>query len=245
MQAAHPVELPRCDVDLARFPKKYGLPRRLRGQAGLHADMRELVAWLKAPIQTTRDGHSSASRTIKNIVKNVYLYLGFCHRQLEQEVFHLALFLDLDKYAAYIAFQVAKQNGRASITQQLSHARKVCSFLRRSADQERVTAISEVETWLRRVSQQIVKILPQPRKDVGLLVASKQWMDAAELAVFVERFRLEILALLPANLEVPLCEYTARQLHDATLANTLYGHIPPLRLSCVRTLQVCSPLVFL
>ena len=103
-QNAAPVKLPACTVDLNNFPKHYSLNKKMRGQAVIHREMTEYQSYLRAPVETTREGASSAVRTVENLVNHVFLYLGFCCLHFGVEIFRLALFLDLHKYAAYISF---------------------------------------------------------------------------------------------------------------------------------------------
>ena len=63
-------------------------------------------------------------------------------------------------------------------------------------------------------------------------------MHADKVVKMVEGLRLEALAEMPKEGNAPLSEYSARLLHNAALGNTMFGHIPPPRLSCLRTLQV-------
>lgn len=155
-------------------------------------------------------------------------------------MFHLALFLDLRMYAAYISFQLAKGNGLACLSQQLANARKVCGFLRRNADQGRRAAIDGVVLWMERVSKQLGKVMPQAKQDIGVMEASGQWMSADGVCTILEDLRVEALDEMPEDWHAPLSEYAARLLHDAALGNAMFGHTPPPRLSCLRTMQVSN-----
>ena len=192
--------------------------------------------WLSAPIQLDRNGGPSASRTVQNIVKNVYLYQGFLHWHFDQEEFCLLHFLDLEKYSTYISFQLAKENSKANLTQQISNARKVLAFLKRMADAAVCALISSIEIWLLRLSKQIVLLLPQAKQDIGQMEEDGTWLSASELVALLEGFRVEALKAV-ADVEC-LSEYGASMLHDAALSSTLFGYMPPVRLSCLRSLQV-------
>ena len=126
---APPVNLPTCRIDMATFPKHYSLSEELKGELGLDKELKSFVVWLSTPIMLNRNGKRSAKRTTQNIIKNVLLYLGFTHHHYQLVKFSLDMFLDLDKYSAYISFQIAKNNGRHCLTQQISNARKVCEYL--------------------------------------------------------------------------------------------------------------------
>ena len=242
----HPVVLPFCKINLNTFPKHYSLNKKLQSEEGLHKEMGEFVTWLSTPIMINRAGKKSACRTVQNLVKNVNLYFGFCHWEYELEKFSLALFLDTQKLSAYIAFQLAKKNGKACLSQILSHARKVCSYLRRDTDPSvtrvvvdpaLVAAVNRVEVWLLRLSKQIGSVLLQPKPDIAVLERDGKWLPADELVVLLDKLRLEALASVPSDKSVRLSAYTARHVHDAALSSVMFGFIPCPRLSCVRTLQ--------
>lgn len=235
-EPVHPVVLPRCGIDLSTFPKHYRLNKKLQAQEPLHSQMVAFNKWLVSPIQLDRNGGPSASRTVQNIVRNVYLYFGFLHWHLDMEEFSLLQFLDLDLYSTYMSFQLAKENSRVNLTQQLSNARKVLAFLKRNADSRVGASISSVEVWLLRLSKQVVALLPQTRADIGEMEEEGTWLPACELVVMLNKLREE--AVRGVDLEGCGGEYGARLLHDAALSNTMFGYIPPPRLSCLRTLQV-------
>lgn len=233
---AHPVVLPECTVNLSTFPKHYRLNKKLQAQEPLHSQMVAFHQWLVAPIQLDRNGGPSASRTVQNIVRNVYLYQGFLHWHLATEDFSLLHFLDLDLYSKYISFQLAKENSRVNLSQQLSNARKVLAFLKRKADARLCASISSIETWMLRLSKQIVALLPQARQDIGQMEQEGTWLPASDLVALLDKLRVE--AVRAVNMEGCVSEYGARLLHDAALSSTMFGYIPPPRLSCLRTLQV-------
>ena len=232
-----PMNLPDCTIDLETFPKHYRLNSRYQGSQPLHSDMAEFKRWLVAPIQMNRNGGKSAARTVQNIERNVFLFLGYCQLQHGLEEFSLSLFLDTGKYSGYIAFQMAKQNSKVNITQQLSNARKVLAFLRRNASAAVSSSISAVEVWLLQLSKQIARLLPERKLDVGDLEEEGAWLSASEVVVMMEELRTMALDEV-AKCEVELSVFTARVLHDAALGNCMFGWIPPPRLSCLRLLQV-------
>lgn len=235
-EPTHPVVLPECTVNLSTFPKHYRLNRKLQAQEPLRSQMLAFHQWLVAPIQLDRNGGPSASRTVQNIVRNVYLYQGFLHWHFDTEAFSLLHFLDLNLYSTYISFQLAKENSRANLTQQLSNARKVLAFLRRRADVTVCASISSIETWLLRLSKQVGALLPSARQDIGEMEVEGTWLPASQLVAMLEKLRVEALA--GVSYEGCITEYDARLLHDAALSSTMFGYLPPPRLSCLRTLQV-------
>ena len=237
VQQGLPMNLPDCTIDLDTFPKHYRLHSKYQGSQPLQSDMSEFKKWLFAPIQMNRNGGKSSARTVENIERNVFLFLGYCQWQHELEEFSLSLFLDTDKYSGYIAFQMAKQNSKVNISQQLSNARKVLAFLRRSASAAVSSSISAVEVWLLNLSKQIARLLPEKKLDVGDLEEEGAWLSASEVVVMMEKLRTMALEDV-AKCEGELGLFVARMLHDAALGNCMFGWIPPPRLSCLRLLQV-------
>ena len=240
--AVHPVVLPVCPVNVNVFPRHYSLPQKQQSQPLLHKEIREFKSWMSTPIMLSRPGKSSASRTVDNVLKNCFLYLGFLFHHLRLEVFNLSLFLDTKMFSAYIAFLLAKGNQRACLTQLLSNARKVCHFLRRETASggpatALVASVNGVETWLLRLSKQIITVLHKPKTDIAVLEKNNQWMAADELVVLLDKLRVDALAQLPADRKEVLSAYVARQIHEAALSSCLFGHLPPMRLSCIRSLQ--------
>lgn len=233
-----PVKLPACTIDLDTFPKHYSLPEELQGEQTLHSQMKDLITWLATPIMMNRSGKRSSKRTIQNIVKNVFLYLGFLHHHFKLVDFSLDLFLDLNRYSAYISFQIAKKNGRHCLTQQISNARKLCEFLNTAASPAKAAKISQAHKWLLALSKQIVTVLHINRTDLAVLQQEGKLMPAEDLVLALDKFRRHALQAVPSARSVTLSPYAARLLHDAALGCTLFGYIPPPRLSCVRTLQV-------
>ena len=239
---AHPVVLPVCKIDLNVFPRHYSLPQKLQAEPALYREIREFTCWLSTPIMLSRPGKSSASRTVDNILKNCFLYLGFLFHHFRVEAFSLSLFLDTDKFSAFIAFLLAKGNQRASLTQLLSNARKICLFLRRETRSgvpcsALVTSVNGVETWLHRLAKQIIAVLHKPQTDIAVLEKNKQWIPADELVVLLDKVKQDALAQLPSDRGEVLSPYVARQMHEAALSSFMFGHIPPVRLSCIRSLQ--------
>jgi len=232
----HPVRLPPCNVDLKSFPKKYSLPIKLQGLDPLHTQMVQFSSWMKSPIQLDRNGGPCASRTVDNITKNVYLFMGYLHRGHCLEEFTLHHFLDLDLYAAYISFQLAKGNGRVNLAQQLSNSRKVMGFLKRRADPRLALTISSCEIWVSRLGKQIPTILPSVNKDIGQLQEDGGWMNADQVVAMFEKLRQGALAGM--SVEGGGRMHACMTLHDACLASCMFGYLPPVRLSCLRSLQM-------
>ena len=60
---------------------------------------------------------------------------------------------------------------------------------------------------------------------------------AHEIVHLLEKLRQKALQSLPPLRQLPSIE-TARLMHDACLACCMFGYLPPIRLVCLRTLQM-------
>ena len=233
-----PVTLPKCTVPASQLNKRYGLPEKARIASPLSTQIVALNQWLTNSIQLDRDFSYVGSRTMRNILTDIMLYLGYLFHFEKASSPHLEAFLSLEAYSRYMAFQMAKGNSFNSLAHQIAHAKRVLQFLARGANPTLQASISRQLNWLHRLKSQLSTILLKPRADVGQLESDGAWMDARTVVTVLEAFRLEVLKLIPEFGELP--NYTARMLHDACLVNTLFGYLPPVRVSCIRKLQTPS-----
>ena len=71
------------------------------------------------------------------------------------------------------------------------------------------------------------------RPSVTELIEEGKWMDAAELVQLITRAREDVEADIHIHgFEPSVC----RDLHDVTLACTIFGYLPPIRLTCIWSL---------
>lgn len=235
---AEPITLPTCTVPTSQLQKRYSLPAKQRAAEPLLHQLVALKQWLSNPIQLDRDFAYVGSRTLRNIEADILLFLGYLHHFEKASQPHLDAFLSLEAYSRYIAFQVAKGNSYNSLAHQLAHAKRVTQFLARSANATLQASVTSIQNWQQRLKAQLSTILLKPRADVADLEADGAWCDAKTVVTVLEAFRIEALKLLPEFGDLPA--YTARLLHDACLTNTLFGYLPPVRVACIRKLQVPS-----
>ena len=230
--------LPPCTVAANRLNIRYSLPVRVRESSPLREQVVAFKAWLTAPIQLDRDAAAISTRTLKNVMDNVFLFLGYCliHQRIASPSF--TDFLDLQLYSSYVAFQIAKGNGYNCIAHSLAHARRVCDFLARGSHSGMGERVMAIQSWMHRLRDQLSRFLARPRADVAQLEEEGAWVDAGTVVRVLESFRLKVLSTLPSFGD---CNPTqAKQLHDACLANTMFGYLPPVRVSCLRRLQMPS-----
>lgn len=217
------------------------MPQIVRDIAPLIHQLASLKRWLTNPIQLDRDCAAIGSRTLRNLLTDVFLYLGYLHCYENQSSPNLEAFLSLESYAAFISFQVAKGNSHNSLAHQLAHAKRVTQFLARGPGSGLQDSVAAMHSWMHRLKGQLTSLLIKPRADVGQLEADGAWMDARTIVTALESFRLQVLRQLPEYGDYSLS--TARLLHDACLVNTLFGYLPPVRVACIRHLQLPSATV--
>lgn len=65
-------------------------------------------------------------------------------------------------------------------------------------------------------------------------------INPSTIVRILERFRLDIIGQIPESHDITRC--FAWQLQDCCLANTLFGYLAPVSISCLRSLQLLSPI---
>ena len=138
-----------------------------------------------------------------------------------------------------MAFQIKKGNTYTSLEHQIAHAKRVVQFLSRGSHSGCHATATTVLNWLARLKHQLSTVLKKPKADVAQLELDGAWTDAKTVVSVFESFRVQVLKELPEF--GALSPYLARLLHDACLVNTLFSlfsYLPPIRVSCVRKLQL-------
>lgn len=187
--------------------------------------------WLSNSVQLDREGACLSHQSIENIMNSVWGYLGFVQLHCGINRLSLRLFRDMDFYGKYISFHVARKNSHGTINIQISAARKVLSFLSTSASDIERIMISDIKVWLSNVSRQLEEVAARPNQAPIILP------PACLIVRKIDELRTDALRMIP----LPGKSYTsesARLLHDACLACLMFSYLPPVRLVCLRTLQL-------
>lgn len=191
-----------------------------------------MEAWTKEPLQLDRKGRSISDATWDNMLSSILSYLGFLHYYMHDAAPTLECFLHLENFASFIAFQIDKGKTVASITQIISHTRKVLTFLSRNSSADLTSTVR----WLDRLRQQLVQHIHRNKKDIGAMLEAGKWIEAGQMVALIHKFSKGVLETIPPI--GPCSPAIARKLHDACLVSCMFGHLPPLRLVCLRTMQV-------
>ena len=239
-----PSTLPATVVPTAMLNMHYSLPTAQRQLQPLRRQLSDMEAWCTATFQLDRAGGSIKSSTWENIISDIYLYLGFQHRYMQVPAPTLESFADTHMYSHFMAYQVAKGKTINSHTQTISHCKKVLIYLGRarspgtalSTSPTDPASLAQVHEWLNRLRQQLIHHVPRKRKDIGDMLESGKWVAADELVRIIHDYASSTVARIP--LDGP-CDFPlARTLHDACLTSCMFSHLPPVRLICLRTLQL-------
>ena len=237
-----PTTLPDNLVPARSLNKHYSLPQSLLESGPLAAQMQHFKSWCTQQVNMAREGGSLSARTWKNIQQSIVCYLGFCHTYLSLEAPCLQEFSQAEQYGLYMSFLLAKELSIHSLTQQISHARKVLLYQEQVAQGGAAAAaagFARVAVWMGQLRAQLVCSVPRRRKAPDQLEEEGAWLPPAELVALFEELKVLALQAVPAQGEQ--CSLGgARLLHDACLTSCMCGYLPPIRLTCIRSLQVPS-----
>ena len=226
-----PVHLPPNIVSAADLKLQYSLHRHEQQQEPLRGEVEGLVRWLTEKLQLDRQGPAVANRTKENIMKCVWAFLGF--EQLHMNIASPSLtdFLNAFAFGTFVSFHLARGNTLSTITQYMTSARKVLSYLSSQGDEVLQANVLSMLGWLSNLKSQVGSVASLPRHVDAPL-------PPAHLVVRkIEQLRLRALGCLPPpGQSIALSE--ARLVHDACLACMMFSYLPPIRLVSLRTLQM-------
>lgn len=225
-----PLTLPINRVSQTDLKLPYSLHQAEQMQQPVQGQMEAFMAWLSQPIQLDRKGAPLADRTQLNVTKHVWQYLGFLQLHLSRDQLSLWDFLDLEAYAAYISFHRARGNEYSTIVVHFTSAKQVLQYLA-SIRASAIPRVQNAKEWISRVQRQLGQLMTKPAADPADLP------PAHHIVRLVDSFRQATLRSLPLDSQ-PWSLEQARAVHDACLACCMFGYIPPVRLLCLRTLQM-------
>lgn len=239
--AGVPMNLPPCAVAPENLNTHYSLPKQLKSTKQIHSQMSAMQKWCRERIQLDRIAQPITLATWENIESTIYIYLGYLyiHEGVKQAKLGLECFLDLGQFSRFMSFQLQKRKSSHSLTQIFSHCNKVLNFLIRQSCNPAIQLVHKCEVasaWMSRLRKQLSHHVHKTKKDVGNLQAANRWIDAPELVALIQSYTNSVMAKLPSRGAYSYLQ--ARDLHDICLLACMFGHLPPIRLVCLRTLQV-------
>ncbi|KAL3152850.1 hypothetical protein ABBQ38_012165 [Trebouxia sp. C0009 RCD-2024] len=237
MTTPFPVTLPECALP-ADFNKQHGLLakpyKHLVHRAVLEQHMGEFKSFSTNPFQLNRKGIAHGSRTWQNSEKQVYLFLGYCHHYQQVSQPTLQLFLSSPLIAQYVSFHIAAGHSQLYIRNFLSCARCVLRWWQSKPGGNHPSFVEGLE-WLQTLGLQVADQLPRPSKDPKGLADAGKWMSAPRLVHLIHGAELQSQDQMQQQ---GVTVETSRDMHDAALAAMTFSHLPPVRLSCIRSLVV-------
>lgn len=232
--------LPKTTVPEERWSSPYSLSGRKRELSPLKEEMEAFTMYSTNEQQFNRPGGSVADSTMEGIQTTLYLYLGFLEHYSGVVAPSFEDLLDAEGYVQFMSFMVAKGRTIDSLKAIICHTRKALIWLGKEKPEllVRVTVILE---WIDTVKTQLVLTIPKKKKDIGALEGGNEWIVASDLVVRVHKFEVEVMREVKnVGKGKPLGHALSRTLHNCLLASFMFSHLPPVRLVCLRTLQIAG-----
>ena len=184
------------------------------------------------------------NRTVENIITTTRLFLGFVKKHVPKaerpRLLSMELLLNAQPQAAFWSFQVKAGCGKNTVAQRISHLRSVLAYLEVGADPQQGMKVEQMADWLGRLGKQLVPSLPMQQKSIAQLQEQGEWLPAADVVQLHDRLRVAALSKIPAS--PAMCSpWAAMQLQGACMVNLSMEYMPPVRPSCIISLQVSDP----
>ena len=204
----------------------------------LSMQLQGLKTFSQTPIIVGRRQGAVKSVTWDDIVKHVMLFLGYAHRHLHVAQPNLEHFARADFLAAYFSSKASRGDRGRSLAQVVYVALRVCDYWKASVPQD-VPRLQQVEKWLEALPSQFIKQWPSKKRGVGSVLSDGRLENVVNLLLVLVHRKAAVESAF-AHVSTELTVVQARLLHDVALACIMFGWLPPVRGSCVRTL--CPPM---
>lgn len=226
-----PIKLPQLKLSRADYSMHFSLHPAEQEKEPVKSQVQALFAWLKEDIQLDRQNAPLAFRTRENMAKHIWQYLGFLQLHLKRDQVSLLDFLDLNRYASYISFHKGKGNCYSTIVVHITTAKSILHYLG-ATNRATIVQIQESKAWLSTVQKQLAMLMPKAVPDLEL-------PKAHTVVRYITQFSVRVFQQTPKlSSGQPYTPVQARNIHDAALACCMFGYLPPVRLVCLRTLQL-------
>ena len=188
-----------------------------------------------------RDTNSLQSNSISGIIDDILYILGYLHTVLGIQSPNLYHLVQAEHMAMYLGSSFNAGLAQGSMGHDFGAVTKVVQFWRGQRGLGAAAqSLQELEGWLFRLAKQMRKARPQVRKEPFAMQAAGKWASAGELVRCFDSARLRVVTEVHEWVEEhegeDLWINLAEDLHDVTLANMLFGHLPPMRLECIKTM---------
>ena len=229
-----PSNLPASPVSWPASRQRYSLPLlkpHLAGAVVVNQQLSELKTWATTPIQLNRKGPPLQQVSWENVLSTIWLFLGFCWRWMGIQQPSLQQYLSPHLVASFMSFHIALRHCSSTIKQHVATALKVLAWWSTKPGGHDPGLKLMREQWLPTLSAQVGLALPKPVKSASDLPTAKTL-----LTTIVQHGH----GVMKAIQETGMTATLARALHDVTLASTVFGYLPPVRISCIRSLVLPS-----
>lgn len=229
-----PSTLPPSPIKALPGRERYGLqklkPYLAKGVV-LSLQLGELKQWVTADYQLDRPGGGIQQVTWETMHSNIMLFLGFCHKYMGVQQPTLQQFLIPHLLGSFTSFHLDKKHSCHTIKHQLQTACKVLAWWATKAGGHDPGLDKLRREWLPTLSSQVGKAVVQPVKSAAALPTAKSLLNT------LHQHQQQLVASIPQH---DMSANQARAMHNVALASMVFGHLPPIRLSCIRTLMLPS-----
>ena len=188
-----------------------------------------------------RETSKLGGKSIKTIKEDLLYILGYLKTHKGIDYPNLYHVVQAEWVIGYLAGRVQAGLSQGAMGHDLDAVTKVVQFW---MQQPGAGAVSEqlqaLEKWLHRLAKQMRRAVPQVRKQPVAMQAAGKWATAAQLVKCFEAARVRVVGQVYARLQQQaggeLGLMLAQDLQDVTLANMLFGYLPPMRLECIMTM---------
>ena len=227
-----PSTLPESPVSAPTPRQRYALPQlkpHLANAVVISQQLTELKTWVTTPIQLNRKGPPLQEVSWQNLLCNIWLFLGFCWKWMRIQQPCLQHYLSPHLVASFMSFHIAMKHCSSTIKQHVATSVKVLAWWSTKPGGHDKGLQQMRQQWLPNLSAQIGRALPSPTKSASTLPSAKTLLSV------IHTQRQSVLAAMHQG---GMSAKLARSLHDLTLASTVFGYLPPIRISCIRALML-------
>ena len=239
-------ELPSCldpTPPLLQHRERYSMTQHatLARTQLLQTQMGEFHMWCTRAFQAGRSSDAVQGITWEGIHKEVMLFLGFAHYKKGWVQPGLAAACDAALISTYISSRKESGHGYSTLCKSFMCLDKVLEWWqgKHGTSVDDVAAVAALRTWLSGMRVQLSKVMPRLGRDPVTLREQGKWMDAWEVVALFEKHRLWAMNSHGAGAG-PLALDVARRIHDVALCCCMFGWMPPLRVSCIRSMMIPS-----
>ena len=206
------------------------------------AQLDELRAWCTADFQAGR-GRTGAVQQItwEGIESECLLLLGFAHYKKGWMQPGLAAVCNASLLSSYLSSRRASGHKFSTMSKSVYSLCKVLDFWhsKPTLGPEVKLRITALNAWLRDMRGQLGQSMPRVVRDPETMKEQGEWMEAKDVVRLYDekrRWAMERYADPGKRMRYK----NAKKVHDIAMLNVMFGYMPPLRLSCIRTLLMAS-----